>query len=73
MAIIERCSNCVFWVQGCCRVRSPIVIEGVVGISSTPTGDPATSLHIIKEQRGPITCWPKVESNDFCGEFELKG
>lgn len=75
---VENCSNCVFGLERekhglalrHCHKHPPIVFEGVTGGHYTSTGvEGFLQLH---ETRGPVTAWPQVRDDDFCGEFELK-
>lgn len=75
----EHCGNCAFAVKTplhwgyhiACHRKAPIVFHGVTGTTFTPTGS-ASDIHIVKETMGPVTAWPEVQDQDFCGEWELE-
>lgn len=71
MATVEKCGTCAFGVKEYhhyssytfCHRHAPIVYVGRTGISSNDG--------YVEETMGPITVWPKVKEDDFCGDWEL--
>jgi hypothetical protein len=67
---METCSTCRYFHSPCgltrgeCRRSSP----QVVGLSET-SKDPYLRGDVVSYRE---TCWPRIDSTDWCGEWERK-